>query len=132
MQLTNEEQEMLDGKQGNAVKKSMEILVALGEIYDAEKLVSISSVQIAGVSYSNLGDAGLEYLAELAKDGKVKVVYLKSRLMHENDPNYKIQKQFDDRVLEVCDFNFNGEGPRFDEFAATLFKNKIIPPSYKK
>ncbi|MBT4191697.1 MAG: DUF521 domain-containing protein [Candidatus Diapherotrites archaeon] len=74
MQLTNEEREMLEGKQGNAVKKSMEILVALGEIYNAEKLVDIASVQIAGVSYSNLGDAGLGYLAELAKDGKVKVL----------------------------------------------------------
>lgn len=69
---------------------------------------------------------------EHTKDGKVKVVYLKSRFMHENDLNYKIQKQFDDRVLEVCDFDFSGEGPRFDEFAATLFKHKIIPPLYKK
>ena len=74
MQLTKEEQEMLEGKQGKAVKRSMEILVALGEIYDAEKLVDVTSVQIAGVSYDNLGDAGLEYLAELAKDGKVKVL----------------------------------------------------------
>jgi predicted aconitase len=74
MQLTNEEKEMLEGKQGNAIKKSMEILVALGEIYGAEKLVDVSSVQIAGVSYSNLGDAGLEYLEELAKDGKTKVL----------------------------------------------------------
>ncbi|MHA2105795.1 MAG: aconitase X, partial [Candidatus Hodarchaeales archaeon] len=31
-------------------------------------------VQVAGVSYSNLGEAGLEYLSELAIDGKVKVL----------------------------------------------------------
>ncbi len=74
MQLTKEEREMLEGKQGVAVQKSMEILVALGEIYGAEKLVEVSSVQIAGVSYDNLGDAGLDYLAEMAKDGKVKVL----------------------------------------------------------
>ena len=74
MKLTKEEQEMLDGKQGNAVKKSMGILVALGEIYNAKKLVDVESVQIAGVSYDNLGDAGLEFLSELAKDGKVKVL----------------------------------------------------------
>jgi predicted aconitase len=74
MFLTIEEKEMLNGKQGNAIKKSMEILVALGEIYGAKKLVDVTSVQIAGVSYDNLGDAGLEYLAELAKDGKVKVL----------------------------------------------------------
>jgi len=74
MYLTKEEEKMLDGEEGYAVKKSMEILVALGEIYGAEKLISVGSVQVAGVSYHNLGDAGLEFLNELARDGKVKVL----------------------------------------------------------
>ena len=74
MYLTKNEERMLDGEEGYAVKKSMEILVALGNIYGAEKLVNIGSVQVAGVSYHNLGDAGLEFLNELAKDGKVKVL----------------------------------------------------------
>ena len=74
MYLTKEEERMLDGEEGYAVKKSMEILVALGDIYGAEKLISVGSVQVAGVSYHNLGDAGLEFLNELARDGKVKVL----------------------------------------------------------
>jgi hypothetical protein len=74
MYLTKEEKRMLDGEEGYAVKKSMEILVALGDIYGAEKLVRVGSVQVAGVSYHNLGDAGLEFLNELAEDGKVKVL----------------------------------------------------------
>jgi len=74
MYLTKEEQRMLDGEEGYAVKKSMEILVALGEIYGAERLIKVGSVQVAGVSYHNLGDAGLDFLNELAKDGKVKVL----------------------------------------------------------
>jgi predicted aconitase len=74
MYLTKEEKRMLDGEEGYAVKKSMEILVALGDIYGAEKLISVGSVQVAGVSYHNLGDAGLEFLNELARDGKVKVL----------------------------------------------------------
>jgi predicted aconitase len=73
MKLTQEEKEMLAGKYGNAVKKSMEILVALGEIYGADRLIPVSSVQISGVSYDNLGDAGLEFLSEMARDGKVLV-----------------------------------------------------------
>lgn len=73
MKLTQEEQEMLDGKHGNAVKKAMEILSALGDIFGAEKLIDVKSVQIAGVSYHNLQEAGLEYLEEMAKDGKVRV-----------------------------------------------------------
>jgi len=74
MHLTKEEERMLDGEEGYAVKKSMEILVALGDIYGAEKLIRVGSVQVAGVSYHNLGDAGLEFLNELARDGKVKVL----------------------------------------------------------
>lgn len=74
MYLTKEEKRMLDGEEGYAAKKSMEILVALGDIYGAEKLISVGSVQVAGVSYHNLGDAGLEFLNELARDGKVKVL----------------------------------------------------------
>ncbi len=74
MNLTKEEQRMLNGEEGYAVRKSMEILVALGDIYGAESLIKVGSVQVAGVSYHNLGDAGLEFLNELAKDGKVRVL----------------------------------------------------------
>ncbi|MDR1993112.1 MAG: aconitase X catalytic domain-containing protein [Nitrososphaerota archaeon] len=74
MELTNQEQAMLDGKEGYAVRKSMEILVALGEIFGAKNLIAVDSVQVAGVSYHNLGDAGLEFLDTLSKDGKVKVL----------------------------------------------------------
>ena len=65
---------MLDGEEGYAVRKSMEILVRLGDIFGAESLIKVGSVQVAGVSYHNLGDAGLEFLNELAKDGKVRVL----------------------------------------------------------
>ena len=74
MKLTSEEQDMLDGKYGKAAKKSMEILATLGEIFDAECMVDVVGVQIAGVSYANLGEAGLEYLSEMAEDGKVRVL----------------------------------------------------------
>jgi predicted aconitase len=74
MYLTEKEQRMLDGAEGYAVQKSMEILVALGDIYGAKSLIKVGSVQVAGVSYQNLGDAGLEFLNDLAKDGKVKVL----------------------------------------------------------
>jgi predicted aconitase len=74
MYLTKNEEKLLEGEEGYAVKKSMEILVALGNIYGAKKLIEVGSVQVAGVSYHNLGDAGLDFLNELAKDGKVKVL----------------------------------------------------------
>jgi hypothetical protein len=74
MHLTKEEEKMMNGKMGKASQKAMEVLVALGDIYGAEKLIEISSVQIAGVSYHNLGDAGIEFLNEFAEDGHVRVL----------------------------------------------------------
>jgi hypothetical protein len=69
MKLTSEEQHMLDGEHGRATQKAMEILVALGTIYGAERMVPVTSVQIAGVSYDNLGEAGLHWLSEMAAGG---------------------------------------------------------------
>jgi predicted aconitase len=105
MKLNKEEKQMLAGKQGNAVKKSMEILVALGEIYGAKKLVNVSSVQVAGVSYDNLGDAGLEYLDELAKDGRVKVLTTlnPAGMDLENREQLGISQEFADKQKKVID-----------------------------
>jgi predicted aconitase len=69
MKLTSEEEEMLAGKEGRATQKAMEILVALGTIYEAQRMIPITSVQIAGVSYENLGEAGLSFLNEMADGG---------------------------------------------------------------
>ncbi len=69
MHLTAQEQAMLAGDQGPGVKKAMEIVVALGKIYGAQELVPVSSVQVSGISYKNLGDAGLAFLREWAEQG---------------------------------------------------------------
>lgn len=75
MRLTSEEQDMLDGEHGKATQKAMEILVALGTIYGAGRMIPVTSVQIAGVSYANLGEAGLKFLAEMADgDGRARVL----------------------------------------------------------
>lgn len=70
MYLTNKEEAMCNGEYGETIRKSMDILVALGDIYGAEKLVDITSAQVSGVSYKTIGQAGLEYLEDLAKDDK--------------------------------------------------------------
>ena len=67
--LTFEEQAMLDGAEGPGVKRAMEIVVALARIYGAADLVPVVHAQIAGVSYKNLGDAGVQFLSEWAAEG---------------------------------------------------------------
>jgi len=69
MKLTPEEQGLLAGETSRAARKAMEILSALGTIYGAERMIPVTSVQIAGVSYDNLGEAGLAFLEEMAAGG---------------------------------------------------------------
>jgi hypothetical protein len=67
--LTAEEQAMLEGAEGPGVQRAMEIVATLGRIYGAPDLVPVTHVQIAGVSYKNLGDAGVQFLKEWAGEG---------------------------------------------------------------
>jgi len=69
LQLSAEEKAMLAGEEGPGVAKAMEIVVALGQIYGAGTLTPIASVQVSGVSYKNLGDAGLAFLEAWAAQG---------------------------------------------------------------
>ncbi|MCD6480580.1 DUF521 domain-containing protein, partial [Candidatus Bathyarchaeota archaeon] len=69
MYLTRLEEEMLEGEMGEAVARAMSLLVALGEVFEAERLIEVESAHISGVSYKNLGEAGLEYLEEQAEIG---------------------------------------------------------------
>ncbi|MFC2153978.1 aconitase X [Candidatus Altiarchaeota archaeon] len=148
MYLTKKEEDILSGEEGNAAAKSMKILVALGEIFGAEKLIDISSVQVAGVSYHNLGDAGLEYLAELAKDGQVKVLTTlnPAGMDLENWENLGISPDFaekQEKVIEAfakmgivttctCTPYLIGNLPRYGEHiawaesSAVTFANSVI------
>ncbi len=67
MYLTTEQERMLSGEEGEAVRKGMELIVALGEIYGAERLIPIKSAQVSGVSYKTIGDAGLEFIEDYAR-----------------------------------------------------------------
>ncbi len=69
LQLTSEEKELLAGAAGPGVQRAMEIVATLGRIYGASDLVPVSHVQIAGVSYKNLGAAGVTFLQEWAAEG---------------------------------------------------------------
>ncbi|PSO06802.1 hypothetical protein B9Q04_14195 [Candidatus Marsarchaeota G2 archaeon BE_D] len=69
MYLTKAQERMLAGEFGEASSKAMEILVALGKIYGAPRLVRCTSAQISGVSYKNIGDAGADFLWDLAQKG---------------------------------------------------------------
>lgn len=106
MKLTLEQQAMLDGKQGPATQKAMQILVTLGRIYSAAKMLPVSSVQISGVSFDNLGEAGLAWLAEMAAGGgraKVLTTLNPAGMDIENWQALGISAEFAEAQLRVID-----------------------------
>ena len=71
MQLTKYEEDMYNGEYGEGKAECMEILVSLGKIYDAQKMIPITSAQVSGVSYKTIGDAGLDFVVDLGKKADV-------------------------------------------------------------
>lgn len=69
MFLTDEETRMLDGEKGPAVKKAMEILVALGESFGAERLVPVNNVHMAGSSVLVAEEAGTRFVEDIRQQG---------------------------------------------------------------
>ncbi len=96
---------MFNGECSKSEQKAMQILVVLGKIYGAEKMISVTSVQIAGVSYSNLGEAGLEFLEKIGEDGRVKVLTTlnPAGMDLENYKSLGISEDFADKQRKVID-----------------------------
>lgn len=72
LQLTAIEQDMLDGKHGEAVALAMRLITQLGRIKGATHLIDIESVHIDGCIF--YGQAGLDYANKLLELGAQVVV----------------------------------------------------------
>jgi predicted aconitase len=71
MKLTGEEQAMLDGAMGPGTQKAMQILVTLGDIYGAEKMVSLDHVHVASGTVISTGFGGVKLVEWFAENGAV-------------------------------------------------------------
>ena len=68
MFLTKDEESILQGEQGWVLARAMRLLVTLGDLGGATKLVPIRRSQVAGVSYKTSGEPTLELLESLATE----------------------------------------------------------------
>lgn len=149
MYLTKEEEKILDGDEGEVEERLFRLLVRLGEIYGADKMIPVGSVQVAGVSYKSISDPGIEFLEDMASKGaKVKVLtYLNPAGMDlENWEKIGFPKDFAKNQLRIMDAFKNmgivvtstctpylaGNLPRFrehiawSESSAVSFSNSVI------
>jgi predicted aconitase len=65
MQLDRDDERILAGEQGETRQKMLELLVALGKVFGAERFVPIKSAQVSGASYKTIGEFGLQWLSSL-------------------------------------------------------------------
>ena len=75
MYLTSEEEKILNGESGEAAATAMSLLVTMGDIFDAKRLIPIKSAQISGISYKTIGDSGLEFIQDFSRLGAKTSVY---------------------------------------------------------
>ncbi len=105
MYLTDNEKAMLNGDFGEIVQKCMKVLVTLGDIYGAEKMIEINNVHSPGVSYRVAGDAGLNYVKGASLQGCFRVPTTLNTIGIDSDNWEKIgfPKEFSLKQLELVD-----------------------------
>jgi predicted aconitase len=105
MQLTDEEKRMLNGEYGDIVRKCMKILVTLGDIYEAKKMLQINNVHSPGVSYRVTGDAGLNYVKEVSEGACFRVPTTLNTIGIDSEDWKKVgfPKDFSEKQLELLE-----------------------------
>lgn len=70
MDLTREEEDALDGKNGKPISTAYKILLSIGKATNAEKLIPVEWVHLSGVNYNTIGDAGVEFLTKYSEEAE--------------------------------------------------------------
>ena len=140
---------MLQGEHGEAKALAMKLLVAVGDIFDAERMIKVKSVQVSGVSYKTIGEAGLDFLEDLCRKGAeaaVKTTLNPARMDLTGWRRMKVSSDFARKQLRIisafkrmrmnitctCIPYFIGNRPRFGESvawaesSAISFANSIL------
>ncbi len=148
MELTTQQKYMLEGSDGNGVRRAMEILMAYGKCYDAKRLIPVVSVHIAG-NFPVLLDEGIDWLENFAEGGtRVRVFTTKNPEMYDPEqaddmnipPSYRkrqgrihdVLKKLGVTLTYSCQHYLVGNVPRFGDHIAwassgsQVFANSVI------
>jgi len=146
LELTKEEEDMLNGEHGESFAVAYRILLAIGEATGASKLVPVKWAHISGVNYNTIGDSGVKFLEEFSKTGRVAIRttinpmgYDKGRIENLSDRFLKKQSSivnsysmlgaipsFTCVPYEIFDIPEKGSMVSFAESSAAVFSNSIL------
>ena len=149
MYLSKSDERILNGEEGLALAKAMKLIVTLGELGGAEKLVPIKRSQVAGVSYKTAGEPTLELLESLTKEdvrARTKATLNPAGMDLERWKEMNVPPIFAERQLRICkayerlgvkasctctpylsgNRPCNGECVGFSESSAIAYVNSVI------
>jgi len=140
MYLTNVEERMLNGEYGYARALALKVIVRVGEALGAEELVEISHAHISGISYLNIGDAGLEFIEDIVNAGGTAYVFTSanpymvlSDFLGNKHDDKDINKQL--RIVDALNrlgvkfytcVPYNVRPPRYGEHLAWAESNAVL------
>ncbi len=149
MRLTDEERRILDGAGGEPQRIALGVLVKLGEVYGADRLVEIASAHLVASSYQIAGEAGIEIYTRLAEQGarvKVRTTSDPGSIDFARWRDFKTPAEYAERQIRIAELldrmgviptwtctpytTFNvprfGEDLGWSESSAVIFANSVI------
>lgn len=101
MYLTPDEEKILAGEEGTTRQQLMEILVAVGKVFEADQMVPIRSAQVSGASYKTIGEWGLQWLSTLDAKASVPAILNPVGMDRIRWKEMEIDPEFATKQLEV-------------------------------
>ncbi len=146
MELSKEEERVLDGEAGEALASAYRILAAIGEATGAKKLIPIKWSHLSGVNYNTIGDAGVQFLEKFSGTAKAVVKTTVNPMGYDRNHTEGISDKFQEkqtRIIksyerigatpsftctpyEVFDMPKKGTAVSFAESNAAVFSNSLI------
>jgi hypothetical protein len=103
MHLDAVETAFLAGEYGETRQKMMELLVALGRVFGAGRMIPIASAQVSGASYKTIGEWGLRWLQSLDARVAVPTILNPVGMPREGWRDFGIPAEFAARQNEVLE-----------------------------
>ena len=123
MDLTREEEDALDGKNGNPISTAYKILLSIGKATNAEKLIPVEWVHLSGVNYSTIGDAGVEFLTKYSEEAEFVVPTTINPMGYDSHKQNNLSSNFQKQQSKIAKaYETMGSIPSFSCIPYELFQ----------
>jgi phosphomecalonate degydratase large subunit len=121
--LTREEEEGLDGKNGNPISTAYKILLSIGKATNAERLIPVEWVHLSGVNYNTIGDAGAEFLTKYSEEARFVVPTSINPMGYDSNKQNNLPSNFKKQQTKIAKaYEKMGSIPSFSCIPYELFE----------